>query len=572
MNFKRFLITFGILSSTLLGQTAITSLVTDITVEGVKKTSWKELPPIPSLHSKVGYPLLEDDLEKDIHQFYLTGYFQEIAVTTTPNNQGIRLTFKVTENPTIKDVTITGNRALSSFRLRHHLSSKKGETLNLRKLNDDKDALELLYIEKGYTLTEIDTISVDTQNRLAIKVSEAITGDTYFEGLKKIKPFVLERELRLKPGTPFNTIHLRQDRDRLYRLGFFANVTLPALETAVTGDKVINVRYGLQERKVNMLDFGLEQRQNIVVTFLRTDFHHVLAHSDLVTIKIQAQPNINNDYRIRSYRVSYHQPWFLNRYRFSFTTNGWTDYNQEFQTSDRSRKTIFHTQRNGYDVGLGFPLIRDRLMLTTRLKNEDVKTELGTSPSFAPYRIQSLNAGLSYSKVDNILNPHIGGYWAGNIERGGNLNLIRLNGLNFTRFTVNAAGFVPVSTRGTFAARTFAGAYLRDEVSIGTFDAEGFVLGGANSLRGYKEFQNPLTGTKEVLFNLEYRYQFSQAFQGVLFYDMGQTYNGSFTVDVSQMRTGYGCGIRFVTALAPIRFDFSWGEFFLIQFGLGHMF
>ena len=82
----------------------------------------------------------------------------------------------------------------------------------------------------------------------------------HFEGLNKIRPSILTRDLDIKKGTVFNTIKLRRDRERLLKTGFFSDVGSPKLITSKSKE-TISVIFTVTERKYSKLNLGLEQEK-----------------------------------------------------------------------------------------------------------------------------------------------------------------------------------------------------------------------------------------------------------------------------------------------------------------------
>ena len=97
-------------------------------------------------------------------------------------------------------------------------------------------------------------------------------------------------------------------------------------------------------------------------------------------------------------------------------------------------------------------------------------------------------------------------------------------------------------------------------------------MGGAGSLRGYKEIDHPFIGNKQVLFNTELRFNFNQTVQTVLFYDFGKTFQDKINFDLETYETGFGAGLRFFTPVGPLRIDVARSNHTIIHFGLGQLF
>ncbi|WP_394243638.1 autotransporter assembly complex protein TamA [Vibrio astriarenae] len=105
-----------------------------------------------------------------------------------------------------------------------------------------------------------------------------------------------------------------------------------------------------------------------------------------------------------------------------------------------------------------------------------------------------------------------------------------------------------------------------------------FFAGGDNSIRGYgyesvspTDESGALTGAKYIVTSsLEYQYRVTGNWWGAVFYDIGDAFN-----DTPEWHDGAGVGIRWVSPVGPIRFDFAWGlhesakDDFRIHFSLG---
>jgi outer membrane protein insertion porin family len=285
------------------------------------------------------------------------------------------------------------------------------------------------------------------------------------------------------------------------------------------------------------------------------------------------QANIEDSvFKIRSYYFSYTQPWLLDLIPVSFQLDLWDEHKREFLTSDRQYTTILENNRKGIASIFSIPIIQDRLYFSTKFKKEKIyPTSLSEHIFSTPYSINSISGILSYKSVKNMHNPKMGTYWSIDIERGGNLGFTKLSGLDFTKYNLNYASFWGVSKKATLAFHSFFGYYQPFDQDVVTFETEGYELGGATSLRGYKEL-NPFLGNREILFNLEYRYDINASLQAVLFWDMGKCFDTGWSFSPSSLHHSQGFGFRLFTPIGPIRFEFAFGEAFIIHFGLGQLF
>ncbi len=105
-----------------------------------------------------------------------------------------------------------------------------------------------------------------------------------------------------------------------------------------------------------------------------------------------------------------------------------------------------------------------------------------------------------------------------------------------------------------------------------------FFAGGDNNLRGYEyesisplDSSGALAGAKYMVTGTaEYQYRLTGNWWGALFIDGGDAFDSFPT-----WKTGVGAGIRWVSPVGPIRFDFAWGldaepgDQFRIHFSLG---
>lgn len=113
---------------------------------------------------------------------------------------------------------------------------------------------------------------------------------------------------------------------------------------------------------------------------------------------------------------------------------------------------------------------------------------------------------------------------------------------DFTRVAAEAQAHVPVG----YGSRMLA---LRMRTSRATADRASAVpfylmetLGGAQSLRGFREYR--YRDTRNLLLNAEYRWEVWNYVDFTLFTDAGKVFSDAADLDLSDLRVGYGFGLR----------------------------
>ncbi len=526
----------------------------------------------PSIRLKIGNIWTSGEVSYALSELYATGYFSQIDATTTTHGSMATLVIAVKENPYITTVGFKGNTKLSTGTLLPLLKSVPFNVMNYKDIEHDRLRLEAFFTQSGYDFMRIDAITA-TDNQLTFVISEGYISDISIYGLKTIEPTVVYREFGCNPGDVFNSKQLREDREKIVRMGYFSDVSSLKLAKTSTLNNRVSVALAFRERKNNLIDIGIEQEQSQVVFFLRNDWHHVFLNSDLLTGKVQFGNNTDSNFKITSYSLRYSQPWLLNMFPVGLDLSVWEEFQREFVGQDPTTQTLVDTKRRGQQIGFSFPIQSNHLMFQTRFKNEDVSPLITAGP-IQPYSLRSATFQLRYQDTLSLNNPKNGYQWSTEYEKGGNIWGLEMGGLNYNRFSLDGSHYIGVTDQDTVAMHGFFGTFSATNQSISTFENETFILGGPNSLRGYKEI-DPLVGEQKWVVNLELRHDFNEWLQGILFYDFGKIGRQlDPLLDTSALYTGKGVGVRFFTPIAPIRFDFGWGDNrgLIIYFGLGQVF
>ena len=144
---------------------------------------------------------------------------------------------------------------------------------------------------------------------------------------------------------------------------------------------------------------------------------------------------------------------------------------------------------------------------------------------------------------------------------------------DFTRVVGDVQAHIPLGHRNRILAL-----HARTSHSVGGENGGAVpfelmeTLGGANSIRGFKEYR--FRDTRNLLLNAEYRWEVWSYVDFAFFYDAGKVFSQAADLDLHDLKSGYGFGIR---AHSPtgmvVRFDFSRSnEGFILHIGSGPSF
>ena len=179
---------------------------------------------------KAGDVLRASELAADVKNIYKMGYFEDIRVEAEESEGGKTVIFQVTEKPTIRNITFSGNRVFKDDKLRENLTISTGSVLNIFTIKSNIEQLQALYKEKNFHNAKIDYTVENLENNQAdiafaieegkeIKVREiSFDGNTAFTD-KELKKKISTSEKGffswLTSSGEYNREDLNQDAARL---------------------------------------------------------------------------------------------------------------------------------------------------------------------------------------------------------------------------------------------------------------------------------------------------------------------------------------------------------------------
>jgi len=217
-------------------------------------------------------------LKTDLSAVYATGWFSDVRIQPVDGPLGVRLVVNVTPNPVLSEVTFDNPKALlPATVVKDVFATDYGRTINLRTLERRLNELQKWYGDQGYSLARVTGPSrISPEGVVELSVREGIVegvevqfvnanGDTVDDKGQPIrgksKPWVVSREISVKPGGLFNRRQLEGDIKRLYATGLFSDVKVTLKPVPAKPGEVVLV-LGVTEQSTGSLSGGIGYSQN----------------------------------------------------------------------------------------------------------------------------------------------------------------------------------------------------------------------------------------------------------------------------------------------------------------------
>ncbi|MDR1997113.1 MAG: BamA/TamA family outer membrane protein [Candidatus Margulisbacteria bacterium] len=471
------------------------------------------------------------------------GFFERVEYTKATKDYKTVLAYIVYENPKLQQIKIEGNRALSAAELLAVMELKTGEILATRQLQKDMVAVERLYRDKDYIFARIDAIerpAADNDYTLTYRISEGELGAIRIIGNTVTQKQVIMREMDLKSGDVFNAALLREDLRNVYNLNYFSSLVPDIRLNEETGKIDLDLR--VEEKKTSSVNFGGGYGQ-IQGWFGFADLFldNLLGSGQSLLFKSQFAE------KITSYQIRYHNPWMWDN-KTSFTGKLWSTYGYNYLSGQREL-------RNGWSTTVGFRRTKN-ISDTFTFRYEDV---FNTDDRTLDYQDRAVGYFIAYDSRDQWMNPTTGLYNSFYMDHSSKI----LGGsINASRYGLQLNQFFPLAEKQVLAFREMYDYQLGD-----ILPAEQYYVGSDSTVRGYQSVF--AKGNERAVFNIEYRYIFTEMFVGVLFYDIGQAVqpvddpldaDRNFT-NQHGWGSSQGFGVRVITPMGPIRLDYGWPQY-----------
>ena len=491
-------------------------------------------------------------LSKDRDAIYNAGYFYDLYPTFKKVPEGVIITYHVLENPILASVKIEGNTVESNETLNALMTVKQGEILNSRVLQQNVQAIQDQYRKDGYILAKVTDMDIDRAGNLKLKINEGVLEGYKVKGNTKTKDHVILREMRQKPGEPFNSKKARRSMQRVYNLGFFEDVNIK-MNPGVNPNAVV-MELDVKEKRTGSFGIGAGySSEDGIIGMVSIGDTNFRGTGDAVSLTYEKS---GSDSDAHGYSLSYRHPWIDSKE----TVGTVRIYNRTYEYDDYdtngSLKETYMRKYAGGEVTLGRPVSEYSTNYVT-LRNrkdqyirhiddgEDRSTDTAwLNDNFGTTR--SITLEHVTDNRDNIYNPTQGG----RISLSGEVAGIG-GDFDFQKVTIEDQRYHKVGHAQVIALR---GQYGVGWGHISEFNQ--YKVGGQSSLRGYREDQ--FRGDRMALATLEYRFPIVSKVQGALFTDWGAAWSDGYTPE--NIHGSVGIGLALTTPIGPLRLDYGRGS------------
>lgn len=570
-------------------QVTSTSLNADKENRTIKNIEFYGLNSLPQdeilsqMKMKVGEPYSRSDMQDDLKAIYETGYFSERMKAVPTNNDDGTVTIKiiVEENLPVKDFTIDGNTVISTEDILNNLEDMKGKPQNIAKLNEAITKIQDLYMQKGYILSRIASVTDDPDGTINIVIKEGIIDKIMIEGNEKTKDYVVARNILTEPGMVYNENMIKEDLVRLYATQAFKDVTRE-IEPSEEIEDAYDITIRIKEQRTASISVGggLDTATGLFgsVGISENNFRGRAERISLTGLAgtgvIMNDNSVVNHMNLQA-ELSYFKPYFFNsdtslNTRLFFRDFGSYQVPMAIEQRFGGEFTLAHKfKRNRHTTatfGLGAENINvkegDRKKIESLYRKYDVPLS-ERAKQLEGGLFLTLSPALMYDTRDSAT-----------ITRHGTMASLRfdesigLNGFDKTngKLTGMIKQYIPIAKKSSFSLSVKGGGAIHGHIP----EVMAYRLGGPYSIRGFK-MSGVGTGNAFIMGSAEFatpipfmdrtRIAFLNNLRFTMWLDAGKVFNETVSdkiYDRPMYAVSAGVGLKvFIPGMGPLSIDYG---------------
>jgi len=390
-------------------------LIAEVVIEGLQDHPERErleLAAYAAMAATPGSRVTRNELQNDLSAIYASGWFSDVRIQPVDGPLGVRLVVVVVANPVLQQVKLDpADLKLPEQVVKDTFAADFGKTLNLNTLQTRMQEMQRWYADQGYSLARITGPSrVSPEGVVELLVRQGTVEGVEVQFLNKegsatndkgqpirgkTKPWVVTREVSLRPGQVFNRRELEEDIKRIYGTGLFSDVKVTLKPLPAEPGKVVIV-LGIVEQSSGSLSGGLgySQSQGVFGQIQLQDSNLFGRAWDLGTNISYGQYGGLGD-------VTFTDPWIKdNKYRTSFRARFF--FSREVPQLFQNENNSFTYQLQNFD-GADFDVVTSRTV-----NNNGTET---VTTNFDTVAIQRIGANVQFVRPLNGGNPYKKAPW-----------------------------------------------------------------------------------------------------------------------------------------------------------------
>ena len=519
----------------------------------------------------------------------------------------VQVTLTITEGPrtVVGTIALQGNTVLSEAQIRALMTLVPGSPYSEVQVAQDRDRIQLEYLNRGYESAVVDPhvtlVDEDTRADVRFAISEGpqvLVDHVIIIGNRRTSTETIERELLLQPGQPLGYAARLESQQRLAALGLFRRVRItelrhgsdprrdvlveveeaPPTTVGVGGGVELASRLrtderGRAEERIELAPRGFFEigRRNLFGKNRSINLFSRVALRSRDETSADDPAAVDSSYGFNEYRVvgTFREPRMFNT-RADLLLSGIID--QAIRSSFNFRRRQARAEV-GMRVSTQYALAARYSYEHTELFDERFTEEEAPliDRHFPQVRLSKFSASAFRDTRSDALDP----------DRGALLTVdndlaARAIGseVGFAQTFIGAFTFhrLPWQRRTVLALAGRVGLAqgfprtVNDDVVEDLPASERFFAGGDTTVRGFSLDRLgteetitasgfPRGGNGVVVLNAELRINVWRGFGAVGFVDAGNIYPRVGDIDLTELRSAAGFGLRYRSPVGPIRID-----------------
>ena len=490
----------------------------------------------------------------------------------------------------IDEIKLEGINIFPENELKKIVGLKSGDVASLKQIENTARRLQSYYGNRGYLNSDVRKLLIPhTSEGTVDVVFTIIEGELVrirniiIRGNTRTRDKVVRRELLVYPGENYNQLRVKRSERRVNNLGFFESVQVVPQRTSDIEEQ--DLVFEVTEKRTGqfMLGAGFSSVDNLIGFIELSQGNFDLLGWPNFTgggqkLRLRAQIGSTR----KDYDLSFTEPWFLDR-RLSLGFNiysrdrNYTDYDVETTGASVSLgKALPGANRINLRYSIEDSNITDVSDTNTyyELDSYDFETDTGVPYLFESEedRIKStMTISLQHDTRNNPFVPTRGNkirtfYSISGGPMGFDTDMYDVG--------LKTASYIPLWFGHVFSVRSrfeFIEAF-GDTETIPLADK--LFLGGGRTLRGFdyrdvgpkvirkidedSYYTRSYGGQSLFMVNIEYTVPIVKGVRFAGFYDTGNVWADTYTLDTGDLASSMGVGVRFDMPGFPIRIDRAW--------------